>query len=162
MIPNFDKFLSFIKESSKTFFIAGGTCAILILFSDFIGTQSIRDFANPFLKLILIVSILGILYTLGEVLFSYFRSESKIRKRKNNSLQRINKLTEYEKTILSLYVKDGVRSKSLDSNDGNVTELERAGILFQSTGYMDWGSHCQYNLTDWAWDYINAHPNVLK
>lgn len=60
-----------------------------------------------------------------------------------------------------MYVKEGVRSKSLDSNDGSVVELERAGIIFQSTQYMDFGSNCKYNVTDWAWDYINKRPELV-
>ncbi|WP_444900912.1 super-infection exclusion protein B [Microbulbifer sp. SSSA003] len=62
---------------------------------------------------------------------------------------------------MQMFVKEGVRSKSLDSNDGSVSELERAGIIFQSTRYFDHGSHCQYNVTDWAWDHINKHPEVV-
>ena len=144
MFPDFDKLLSFVKESTKTFFIVGGTCFVLIFFSEFIGTQKITETVDPFLRT-----------------YSFIRSQINKQKRKSNSLKRIKNLTDYEKEILILYISNGVRSYSLDSNDGNVRELERAGIIFQSTNYMDGGSHCKYNVTDWAWDFMQLHPEVL-
>ncbi|WP_444898462.1 hypothetical protein ACJJIX_15960 [Microbulbifer sp. VAAC004] len=70
MIPDYEKILSFVKESTKTFFIAGGTCLVLIFFSDLIGTESIRDAINPFLKVLLIICVLGIIYSWGQTTIS--------------------------------------------------------------------------------------------
>ena len=161
MFPDFDKLLSFVKESTKTFFIVGGTCFVLIFFSEFIGTQKITETVDPFLRVILIICSLGLLSNFFQSTYSFIRSQINKQKRKSNSLKRIKNLTDYEKEILILYISNGVRSYSLDSNDGNVRELERAGISFQSTNYTDGGSHCKYNVTDWAWDFMQLHPEVL-
>jgi hypothetical protein len=162
MIPNYDKLLSFVKESPKTFFVVGGTCAILIFFSDKIGTEIVRDTLNPILKVIFIICILGISYTTGDIIVKYVKTKREVAVRRKNSEKRINNLTDYEKFILSGYINEGIRSKSLDSNDGSVVEPARAGIIFQSTKYMDMGSHCKYNITDWAWEYLQSNPDVIK
>ena len=162
MIPDYDKILAFVKESTRTFFIVGGTSAALIFFSDQMGTQSIRDAINPFLKVVLLICCLGVIYTIFEATIKVVKSSRQQKQRKQNLIRRIENLTEYEKFILEEYVKDGVRNKSLNSNDGSVVELERSGIIFQSTGYMDHGSNCQYNVSDWAWEYIKVNPEVVR
>ncbi len=162
MIPDWSEILSFVKESSRTFFIVGGTCLLLLFFSESLGTESIRDATRPVLVVLLIVCGLGIAYSIGEGAIRSGRLIIDARARRRNTIRRLSMLTEYEKFILSAYFKEGVRSKSLDSNDGSVAELHRIGVIFQSTPYMDWGSHCKYNVTDWAWDYLAEHPELLN
>jgi hypothetical protein len=161
VFESLEKVLSFVKESTKTFFIVGGTCAAIIFFSEEIGTQSIKDTLDPVLKVILIISSLGLFSNLLQAISVFAKTKYSNIVKKSNCIKRANSLTAQEKEVLSIYITEGVRTLSLDLNDGTTSELARCGFVFQSTGYMDGGSFCKHNITDWAWDYLNKNKGLL-
>ncbi len=74
---------------------------------------------------------------------------------------RLHDLTPQERTILDSYFSEQTRTQELDSTDGVVNGLEHAGIIYRSSIVGELESWA-YNIQPWAWDYLNAHPDLLK
>ena len=157
----FGKILSFVKESTKTFFIIAGLCIAIIFFSENLGTESIQELFNPYLKLTLIVCILGIVANCSQFIFNFANRKYQAYTRRKNSINRLNNLSKAERLILAKYIMGEVRVLSLDTNDGTIADLTRCGFIFQSTPYMDGGSYCQHNITDWTWDYLLKNKRLV-
>lgn len=74
---------------------------------------------------------------------------------------RLHNLSRDEKVVLRFYLKNNVRTQTLDMADGVAPALENAWIIYRasnlSQGYTDFA----YNIQQWALDYIREHPEVL-
>jgi hypothetical protein len=76
--------------------------------------------------------------------------------------QRLQNLTTPQKQVLAVFLSRATTSLHLDHTDGVARALERAEIIYQATEVPknNTGSPA-YNLEDWAWKYLNAHPDLL-
>ena len=89
-----------------------------------------------------------------------------IRRRKKQRFKeriegRLEKLTEEEKQILRFYHVKETRSNKLKVDDGVVSGLVSAGIIYRSASVGDMLEGFAHNITDVAWDYIHKHPEIL-
>ncbi|EOU1885459.1 hypothetical protein F6J58_01325 [Clostridium perfringens] len=64
--------------------------------------------------------------------------------------------------MLSSYIKNQSKTQDLPINNGVVAELASKKIIYRSTELSSSGLFFSYNLNDWAWDYLNKNPNLLK
>jgi len=73
---------------------------------------------------------------------------------------RLHYLTHHEKQVLQAYICTGRRTVSWDFFNPNVASLVAYGILFAtiSTGNM---FQFPFDITDEAWNYLNAHPELI-
>lgn len=79
--------------------------------------------------------------------------------------KRLHALTEPEKKVLRSFIFEKTRSRRLDMTDGVVNELESESIIFRSSNLGHGiGLHVvfAFNIQPWAWDYLNAHPELLS
>jgi hypothetical protein len=164
-LPNmFKEILSFAKESTKTFFIIGGLCTAVIFFSDLIGTEVIRESTDPYLKAILLICALGI--TANFIQFASKICGDKYTSYKGlvRNKRFIKLLTPIEKEVLWKYVELQTRVQSLNLNSGIVTNLVKIGAIYESTHMFDdvFGANCQFNISDWWWEYLNENPDLIR
>lgn len=71
-------------------------------------------------------------------------------------------LTPEEKTVLVAYIISQTRSQNLDSMSGVVNGLEQAKIIYRSASIGTLMGGWAYNLQPWAWDELNAYPELLE
>ena len=75
-------------------------------------------------------------------------------------------LTNHQKQILKNFLDNKDRTRYFQFDDGVVNDLMAAGVISRSAepttmrGYR--GIICAYTLNDWAWDYLNKHPELLS
>jgi hypothetical protein len=76
----------------------------------------------------------------------------------------LGKLSREEKEVLRRYFTMGSKSQVLPYTSGVARSLEAAGIIYRASNVSIAGmpgTPFPYNLQLWAWDYLNAHPEVL-
>lgn len=76
--------------------------------------------------------------------------------------ERLFKLTEEEKEILSYYIDNQTKSQNLSYTYGVVKSLERNLIIYRASTLSAYGDSFAYNIQPWAWDYLNKNPKLLK
>ncbi len=84
------------------------------------------------------------------------------RRIRRHVIRRLNSLTEDEKQILRYYIAMNTRANMLKVNDGVVLGLVADGIIYRSASMGSIIEGFAHNITDFAWDYINANPQVLQ
>ena len=74
--------------------------------------------------------------------------------------RRLHQLSGSEKEVLLGYIEYRTRTRYLPPTSGEVGGLVAENILFQSSNLGDIDAFA-YNIKPWAWDYLNAHPELL-
>ena len=77
--------------------------------------------------------------------------------------KRLHGLSSEEKTILRSYIDNDTKTQHFSIFDGVHSGLLAAKILYQSSMVSYPGRETfDYNITNWAWDYLKKHPELLK
>ena len=159
------KFVEWIKLSPKYLFpiliVLGFVLFAPADILDVFGLSSIVSQYRPYLgaaflvtAALLLANMLGAWY--GWIKRRYVRSKNIKRGRR-----RLRSLTDAEKEILRGYIHNKTRSQYLWVTDGVVRGLEAEKIIYRASevGSLDeWA----YNIQPWAWNYLNAHPELLS
>lgn len=71
-------------------------------------------------------------------------------------------LTNEEKVILHKFREKGVISLLFKHNQktGVLASLVKKGVLYKAAETSK-GLYIHYNITDWAWDYLRNHPELI-
>lgn len=78
--------------------------------------------------------------------------------------KRLHSLTFEETQILAAYLARGTRSLYLSVQSGVVKGLVHDHIIYRSSNVnnAEYGALAfAHNIQPWAWDYLNAHPEIL-
>jgi hypothetical protein len=76
-------------------------------------------------------------------------------------LERLHQLTEDEKQILRFYFLKRTKTNILRIDDGVVQGLVKAGIIYRSADVGNMLEGFAHNITDFAWNYVNEHLDLL-
>ena len=78
--------------------------------------------------------------------------------------RRLHQLTPDEKTILGYYLRNQTRSQSLPLQSGVVHALERERIIIRASNLGQPGTLTVFDfcIQPWAWEYLNAHPEIVE
>jgi hypothetical protein len=112
------------------------------------------------LTLVLSIAILGanaISFLLGLAKRSWHK-----KKGLQQGIAHLNNLTEDEKQILRYFIQFSTRASMLRYDDGVVQGLAHRGIIYQSSSMGNVFQGFPYNISDWAWDYLQVNPDVLN
>jgi hypothetical protein len=76
-------------------------------------------------------------------------------------------MTEPERALCRPFIQGEVRTALLSVEDGNVYELVRRQVLYGSGSPSHYdrrleGNGADFTMTDWAWDYLREHPELVK
>jgi len=78
----------------------------------------------------------------------------------------ITSLTSDEKNILRYFLANNTRSQDLNYQNGSVALLTQLSFIHRAANVSYGGQkgsfNFPYNISNWAWDYINSHPEVLE
>ena len=75
--------------------------------------------------------------------------------------KRLKQLTRDEKAILKRYIEGQTRTQDLDFTNGVVIGLENAGCIARVCGVTYKYELTAFNISDFAWKYLNKHPEAL-
>lgn len=161
---DFSKYLEWIKLSPRYLLpIAIFTGFVLFAPSewlDIFGLTDVVERYRPYFGLLFLLAT--VLLISSSVMAGYdwvkrWREETRMMKEMRQSL---HCLSEPEKEVLRGYIDNGTKTCYLSIQDGVVGSLRAHGIIYRGStvGKMDrWA----YNIQPWAWEYLNANPELL-
>jgi hypothetical protein len=126
-----------------------------------LGILAIRDGYRPWIGILFILSVA---LCLSHLIFNFapLTKERFIQWRiRRLAVERLHSLTQEEQNILSRYIANKSRVHHFDIADGNVAELDSLGIIARSSSVARVERRFDYNIKPWAWDYLNAHPELV-
>jgi hypothetical protein len=89
------------------------------------------------------------------------RNRTRRREAHELALKRLHRLTEGEKQILRFYVSEQTKTNKLRATDGVVNGLVDAGLIYLATDLWHPLMGLDHNISEFAWEYLNAHPDLL-
>lgn len=158
--------LEFTKLAPRFIFALGIAAGTLLFVSDkFLKRIGLTEFVQKYrfaLGLVLIVSAaLLIVYTALSVIGAIQRRWRK-RGYHKHIVKRLQRLTEDEKQILRYYLAYNTRANTLMYDDGVVQGLVSDRIIYQSASIGNILEGFAHNISDFAWEYLHAHPDLLS
>ena len=80
----------------------------------------------------------------------------------------LHTLSEEEQVVLRGYIFDQTKTCILGYNDGVVRGLEASHVITRASPLVTYDRRTSghmsspYNIQPWAWEYLNAHPELLE
>lgn len=159
------KLLDWLKLGTKHLAaLALGTSTILLAPVALLETTGLDRFRNDYhfwIGLIWISSVALLVADLAAALWPGVMRRYAWRVKEHRGIKRLRQLTAGEKAFLGPYIWEQKRTRSGHINDGVVRELEAVGIVRQASNLSTSGTAFPYNIQPWAWDHLNAHPELL-
>lgn len=184
--------LSWIKLPKNLAWPLVIVCALLLWGSDeFKKGLGLQPFIDNYREWIGIIFLFSLILGLQPIApFIYAKITAKINKQKNKeeaearaqaeleeeearkmaqyeeAEKNIKSLTGDEKTILNYFLLNNTRTQDLNYQNGNVTKLTELGFIYRASNISYGGRRGSftfpYNISNWAWDYIQKNPGVIK
>jgi hypothetical protein len=162
---------SFLSLDYRSIFIVACTSWCVVLIPEhswnYLGLIGLRTTIKPW------ASIIGVLFTLWLIfgvlydLFSKGSDELKAwnepRKMQKTREEILLSTSSVEKQVLAKYITENTTTIAFDARDGVVNGLIKKGLLYnasQASNPMSF--NFDVNMQPWAWDYLRAHPEMLK
>jgi hypothetical protein len=124
----------------------------------------IFDFAQHYRAWFAITFIsTGVLFAVDRTIavVGWIRHKKAVAKATKTRLERLHRLTENEKQILRFYFAKETKTNVLRIDDGVVQGLVSARIIYQSASIGDMIEGFAHNISDFAWDYLHEHIELL-
>jgi Super-infection exclusion protein B len=166
MVPELvSGFFQFLKLAPR-YLIALGVMAGALLFLnpstlEQLGVTNFADANREILGLTLVVTTLLFVTTLFADLLVLGMSLLRSRNNLKKVAYRLNNLTEDEKQILRYYLAENTRANTLRVEDGVVQGLKSSGVIYMSASMGNLVEGFAHNISDFAWDYLHKHPELL-
>jgi len=96
----------------------------------------------------------------GAYIVGIIKSRREEKRLTNYGKKRLQDLTLPEKEILRGFIFNQTRSQTLSITDGNVKGLEHSKVIYRSSNLGSYSGFA-YNIQQWAWEYLNKHPELL-
>ncbi|MFV1977614.1 MAG: superinfection exclusion B family protein [Candidatus Scalindua sp.] len=98
--------------------------------------------------------------------YEYIRNKIEEKRLIDAAKKRVSDLTPEEKEVLRTYIDKNTRSCDLNIQNGVVSGLMSAGFLVLAFKVSYGGTRGSYtfpvNISDWAWEFLRNHPEILK
>jgi len=155
-----------LLKLTPRYLVAFGAAAAFLLFSsaDLLKKFGVLKFAEdyrPWLGLTLIVSAILFVVSIAIDVYGWIQRKRQGTQFREHGAKRLNSLTEEEKQILRFYVAKQSKTNVLRVDDGIVQGLVGAGIICRSAPIGDMLEGFAHNISDFAWEYLHEHPEVL-
>ncbi|MBI5383942.1 MAG: superinfection exclusion B family protein [Verrucomicrobia bacterium] len=122
------------------------------------------DFAQHYRAWFAIAFIVtGVLFAVDRTIavVGWIRHKEAVAKATKARLERLHRLTEDEKQILRFYFAKETKTNVLRIDDGVVQGLVAARIIYQSASMGHILDGFAHNISDFAWDYLHEHIELL-
>lgn len=141
-------------------------CGVLVLANqtalDALGLREFTENNRHWIGLAFLASTAVALVDGTKEVAGWVRNRVATAKLKQKRIDRLNSLTEEEKQILRYYLAKQTRTNSLRIQDGIVQGLVAAGIIHQSASLGDLHSGFSYNISEFAWEFLNKNQTILE
>jgi hypothetical protein len=167
MIAEFTKSaLEFIKLAPRYLIsvalIAGALLFFPVAWLQRIGLDAFATANRQWLGLTFLVSAVLWGVSAVKICLDWVAQKRFQRRVRHHIAQKLSSLTEDEKQILRYYFAEGTRANTLRVDDGVVQGLVENRIIYRSASVGSLVEGFAHNITDAAWDYIIANPEVLQ
>ena len=164
-MPTFQHILDALKLAPRYLAAISVACAFL-LFTHAAVLQwlHVADFAQnnrQWVSLVFISTTILFLVDRATEVRRIYRDRQITAEAEKRRLKRLNALTEEEKQILRFYIAKQTRTNYLRIGDGVVQGLEASGIIYQAHSIGDVLDGFAYNITEFAWEYLQKHHALL-
>lgn len=160
------KLLGLIKIPTKYYFGISFITGILLFSSEnILNKLGVLAFVTDNRIWIGVIFLVTLAFWVTDFIIHIYKKISKsinIKKKEKVRKERLHNLTQDEKSILSGYIDNNIRSQKLDSFDGTVRELEYYKIIYRASNVGRALEGFSYNIQPWAWDYLHKHPELLE
>lgn len=158
--------LELLRLSPRYFFTGAVICALL-LFTEpgFLDALGIAEFVKEHRAWIGISFLVSTALWIVAIIVYLMDSAKKgwaAKRRKTQSIDRLNNLTENEKQILRYYIDMDTRSNVLRTDNGDVQALVHAGIIYLAARRGHIVEGFAHNISEHAWKYLAENPHVLE
>ena len=166
----FSKFYEIAKAPVRVVFSLMLFSSILLLspelISDYLGFSEFKEQYHSTIGVLFVLSASVLLTDIFGHLFKYLWKLMKNMRSKKHLITQLNKLSQYEKGLISnIYKQDG-HTMLLAFRDGKHARLENLGYIYRSTSMSGRGQYGQisfaYSLQPWLIDYVNENPQFLR
>ena len=156
--------LDFLKEAGKYLVPIAIVCALLLYLPatalDHFGLADWSKEYKPYFGITLLFCLSVIVWNALSLIWGWMWKKYRASQRVASARKRLHSLTEMEKGVLRGYIHDKTRTQHFELADGVIGELEDIGVLNKGTNIAH-GISMDFNISDWAWDYLNEHPEAL-
>jgi len=166
MIAELAKTILEILKLAPRLIVALGAASAILLFSNdqLLRRLGVFEMVQKYrfalgIALVLSVAVLGV--NIGLFIVGRLRLGWQKKRIHQQGIERLNNLTEDEKQILRYYIGFNTRASMLRYDDGVVQGLAQRGIIYQSSSLGSIFQGFPYNISDWAWNYLQANAHVL-
>jgi hypothetical protein len=155
-----------ILKLAPRYLVSLGIIAALFLFTPnkTLKWFGIFDFAQHYRAWFAITFITtGVLFAVDRTIavVGWIRHRKAVTKAMKARLERLHRLTEDEKQILRFYFAKETKTNVLRIDDGVVQGLVAARIIYQSARMGNILEGFAHNISDFAWDYLHEHQELL-
>ena len=117
---------------------------------------------RKYIGFVFLIAIVLLLLLALSFLYTYFQKRLTSKRNLQQQQQRLLSLTPEEKEILSRHTSNNTKTQYFDLYDGVVSGLEQEGIIFRSANLSRHTTCFAYNISSWAWVYLNKNPHLLE
>jgi len=171
---DFSKILDFLNQPRLVFGVALITGLLLFLpisLLDQLGLTIILGSFRGYIGIAFLITIVLTLMSATSRLYIWSKEKRQQSQRARERLLLLSKLTDDERTILNGFISHHAKTQRLDVDSGVVNGLVTKDVLYRAAtratvGFADTSYYgpiytCDYNVHDWAWDYLNNHRQLL-
>lgn len=166
MVSDFAKSaLEFLKLAPR-YLVSVAVAAGVLLFSpaawlEQIGLDGFAHTNRQWLGLTFLIS--AVLWGVAVVaaVGGWIRRKAFRRSIEQHVVRKLQSLTEDEKQILRYYLAKNTRANMLKIDDGVVQGLVSDRIIYRSASMGNILEGFAHNISDFAWDYLHEHPQLL-
>jgi hypothetical protein len=126
-----------------------------------LGVYDFTQHNRQWLGIVFLVSVLLFCVDRGIAVFRWINDAMFGAKIRKDIIKNLESLTEDEKKILRFYITLQTKTNSLRYDDGVVRGLEAKFIIFRSSQIGNMIDGFAYNISDFAWDYLNKNQHLL-
>ncbi len=148
-----------IKQTARVLFFA--SCLLLFLPQKYLALIGVGNFVSTYRQWIGILFLVSFLFVLGDI----FNLAGKLIVNiidHNQSKKKLHNLTDEEKALLSQYIYTRTKTQKLSPMSGVVSGLVSANVIYQASRYGELLRGNDYNMEEWAWDYLQKNKHLLK
>ncbi len=163
---NWDKLPELLKIETR-YWVGATLVSGTILFAPdalavTIGIDALRAIMRPYLGFFFIVTIGVAIVQIGTKVFEGIKKKRDQSKAMKVLQDRLHKLTQDEKRILCGYILTDCRTQYFSVEDGVVTGLEQAKVIYRASSVGDlYGKGFAFNIQPWAWEYLKDRKELI-
>jgi hypothetical protein len=138
---------------------------ILLFWDGLIVKLSLISYRDQFRPVIAIIFLVSACLLISYPLVSFYNKASSLagsQLNKRHIIAYLHKMSPKEKEALKNYTDQNERTIGFHTDSGPTRELERFGILYRTTGFVNAYGFENFSIVPWIFDYLKEHKELLN